>query len=80
MFKKWHHWLYLIAVADFVANLAANNLNVLGTPIQAGTASGQVTTLPTWYTSTVGLWDDNLPVQLWLVAGIGAAVTHYHKL
>ena len=75
------HWLFIIAGADLLANLAANNLNILGTPVQASTSTGTVTTLPGWYSSTFGLIDTALPAQLWLVAGVAGAVAHFgfHK-
>lgn len=78
---KLSHTLFLIAAVDAAANLAANNLNVIGTPVQATTAGGQQTTLPGWYTSTVGMVDMNLPVQLWLLAGVAGLVAMFvfHK-
>lgn len=71
------HWLFVLAGVDLVANVAANNVNIFGTPLQASTASGQVTTLPSWYTSTFGVIDMALPVQLWILAGAAGAVAHF---
>lgn len=74
------HWLLVGAGVDFVANLAANNLSIFGSPVQATTASGAVTTLPGWFSSTFGMFDTGqLPMglQLWEVLGVGALIAHF---
>lgn len=74
------HWLLIGAGVDLLANLAANNLTILGSPIQASTTSGAVTTLPSWFAGTFGMIDTGqLPMglQLWEVLGAGALIAHF---
>lgn len=74
------HWLLVGAGVDLVANLAANNLSIFGSPVQATTTTGAVTTLPGWFSSTFGMFDTGqLPMglQLWEVLGAGALIAHF---
>jgi hypothetical protein len=74
------HWLLIGAGVDLLANVAANNLSILGSPVTTTGVGGVQTTLPSWYASTFGNFDaGQLPMglQLWEVLGLGALIAHF---